>query len=404
MKLGSDGFFHLTYCTNIHPANGWEEVRANVEQYGPALKERLGPNAAFGLGLRLSSRDSCELLEGDRLQRFKELLDREGLYVAIINGFPYGPFHGEVIKSAVFAPDWREEARVQYTLRLVEILAELMPEDVDGGISTCPLSYKGWVDQCDDAAWESITDNLARIAADLVRVQQVRGKVIHLDIEPEPDGLVEHSREVERFYRRWLLGFGAERLAALLGTDESTAREHLLEHIRVCWDTCHQAVEFEEPTDVLARFDAAGIRVGRIQVSAALKIALPSDEDERARIGDELEPFAESTYLHQVLQRNTNGTLHHYADLPDALAALQDPEAEEWRTHFHVPIFLNKYGRLGSTQDDILKVFRLAEERRFTRHLEIETYTWDVLPADMKRDLLTSVSREYEWVMDALDA
>ena len=404
MKLGSDGFFHLTYCTNIHPANGWEEVMANVERYGPALKQRLGPNAAFGLGLRLSSRDSCELLEGDRLQRFKELLDREGLYVAIINGFPYGPFHGEVIKSTVFAPDWREEARVQYTLRLVEILAELLPADVDGGISTCPLSYKGWVDQCDDAAWESITDNLARVAAALVRVQQSRGQVIHLDIEPEPDGLVEHSHEVERFYRRWLLGFGAERLAALLGIDEAAAREHLLEHIRVCWDTCHQAVEFEEPAEVLARFDAAGIRVGRIQVSAALKIALPSDEYERAGIRDELEPFAESTYLHQVLQRNTDGTIHHYADLPDALAAVQDPEAEEWRTHFHVPIFLNEYGRLGSTQDDILKVFRLAEERRFTRHLEIETYTWDVLPSDMKRDLLTSVSREYEWVMDAIDA
>ena len=404
MKLGSDGFFHLTYCTNIHPANGWEEVMANVERYGPALKQRLGPNAAFGLGLRLSSRDSCELLEGDRLQRFKELLDREGLYVAIINGFPYGPFHGEVIKSTVFAPDWREEARVQYTLRLVEILAELLPADVDGGISTCPLSYKGWVDPCDDAAWESITDNLARVAAALVRVQQSRGQVIHLDIEPEPDGLIEHSHEVERFYRRWLLGFGAERLAALLGIDEAAAREHLLEHIRVCWDTCHQAVEFEEPAEVLARFDAAGIRVGRIQVSAALKIALPSDEYERAGIRDELEPFAESTYLHQVLQRNTDGTIHHYADLPDALAAVQDPEAEEWRTHFHVPIFLNEYGRLGSTQDDILKVFRLAEERRFTRHLEIETYTWDVLPSDMKRDLLTSVSREYEWVMDAIDA
>jgi hypothetical protein len=404
MKVGADGFFHLTYCTNVHPANGWEEVLANVEQYGPALKRRLGPNTPFGLGLRLSSKDSCELLEGDRLQQFKAVLDREGMYVAIINGFPYGPFHGEVIKSAVFAPDWRENARVQYTLRLVDILTELLPDDVDGGISTCPLSYKGWIDQCDDAAWESITDNLARVAAALVRVRQTQGKLIHLDIEPEPDGLIEHSHEVERFYRRWLLGFGAQRLAELLGTDEAQAREHLLEHIRVCWDTCHQAVEFEEPADVLARFDAAGIKVGRIQVSAALKIALPADASEREGIRGELEPFAESTYLHQVLQRNADGSLHHYADLPDALTALQDPNAEEWRTHFHVPIFLDKYGRLGSTQDDILKIFRLAEERRFVRHLEIETYTWDVLPADLKRDLLTSVSREYEWVMDALDA
>src|SRR6266508_4665748 len=161
------------------------------------------------------------------------MLDRESLYVAILNGFPYGPFHGEVIKSTVFAPDWREDVRVQYTLRLVEILSELLPEDVDGGISTCPLSYKGWIDQGDDAAWESITENLARVAAALVHVREAHGKLIHLDIEPEPDGLIEHSHEVESFYRRWLLGFGAQRLAVLLGTDEAEAREHLLEHIRV---------------------------------------------------------------------------------------------------------------------------------------------------------------------------
>jgi len=404
MKLGADGFFHLTYCTNVHPADGWDAVLANLEEYGPALKQRLGPKAAFGLGLRLSSKDSCELLQDDRLQRFKEMLDRQGLYVAIINGFPYGPFHGEVIKSAVFAPDWREEARVEYTLRLVEILSELLPEELDGGISTCPLSYKGWVDQGDDGAWEAITENVVRVAAALVHVRQTTGKLIHLDVEPEPDGLIEHSTEVEAFYRRWLLTLGAERLAGLLGTSAEDARAHLLEHIRVCWDTCHQAVEFENPVDVLERFDAVGIKVGRIQVSAALKIALPVDADERDAIGRELEPFAESTYLHQVIQRNTDGSLRHYGDLPDALSCLQDPDAEEWRTHFHVPIFLDKYGRLGSTQDDILKIFGLAEERRFVRHLEIETYTWDVLPSDMKRDLLGSISREYQWVMDAIDA
>ena len=147
MKLGADGFFHLTYCTNVHPADGWDAVLANLEEYGPALKQRLGPKAAFGLGLRLSSKDSCELLQNDRLQRFKEMLDREGLYVAIINGFPYGPFHGEVIKSAVFAPDWREEARVEYTLRLVDILSELLPEDVDGGIARMLLLHRGEADR-----------------------------------------------------------------------------------------------------------------------------------------------------------------------------------------------------------------------------------------------------------------
>src|SRR5688572_17488880 len=145
MRIEPDGFFHLTYCTNIHPADGWPAVFENIRRIAPVLKARLSASAPFGLGLRLSAGEARELLEGDRLADFKAFLDREGLYVAIINGFPYGAFHGAPVKTNVYAPDWRDDARVQYTTNLIEILRRLVPDGVDGGVSTAPLSYKPWM-------------------------------------------------------------------------------------------------------------------------------------------------------------------------------------------------------------------------------------------------------------------
>ena len=402
MYRGIDNFFHLTYCTNIHPGNGWNEVYGNLQRYAPALKARLAPSAAFGIGLRLSGRESSELLEGDCLQQFQAFLRSHGLYVFTLNGFPYGPFHQQPVKSHVHAPDWRDEERVHYTLRLIEILAFLLPDKVDGSISTSPLSYKTWVDRRDSTTWAHLTRNIVRIAEALVHVRRERGKLIHLDIEPEPDGLLENSEEVVQFYKHWLLDGGAHMLSELLCISRDEACTLLLEHIRVCFDTCHVAVAYEEPIDVLKRFDAVGIKVGKVQLSSALKVVLPDAEMARKNLARALQPFAESTYLHQVVQQNANGSYHHYPDLIEALPCIQDRQSAQWRIHFHVPIFIDRFEAFLSTQDTLVRTLDLLLERPFCDHLEIETYTWSVLPADLKKDLLDSISREYEWVLHRL--
>ncbi len=398
MHIGADPCFQLTYCTNIHPANGWPDVLANLRRYAPALKARLAPERPFGLGLRLSGQESVELLQGTRLQQFRSFLDEQGLYVFTLNGFPYGPFHQQPVKAEVHAPDWRDEERVQYTLRLIEILAALLPDDGEGGISTNPLSYKPWINTGDTATWECFTRNVVRIAAALVRVAQDHGKLIHIDIEPEPDGVLESSADLVRFYREWLLPRGADMLADELGVGVDEARWLLLEHIRVCFDTCHMAVAFEDPSEVLARFDAIGIKVGKVQISSALKVMFPADLGERTSLERGLQPFVESTYLHQVVQRNRDGTRSQFPDLMDALGSIHDPRTAEWRIHFHVPIFMERYGPFLSTQPEIKQVLALLQARRFSQHLEIETYTWDVLPPDLKHDLTDSIAREYAWV------
>jgi sugar phosphate isomerase/epimerase len=390
------GGSHLTYCTNIHAADGWAGVFANVQRCGPALKARFAPDSPFGLGLRLSARDARELRTGTALQDFRRFLDDQGLYVAIINGFPYGPFHGTPVKASVYAPDWRDEARVQYTLDLVAILAELLPADVDGGVSTAPLSYKPWMAAAAPDAWQVMTRNVVRVAEALARLRQDRGAAIHLDIEPEPDCSIENTAETLEFFERRLWPEGAPQLAGALGVSRDRARELLAEHIAVCFDCCHFAVEFEDATAAIDRLRSAGIRIGRAQLSSALDVP-PRESTEATLVRERLGRFADATYLHQVVERTPAG-LRHYLDLPDALEA-RPQDAAHWRIHFHVPLFAADYDLLGSTQRYVAEALRHLIDTGATRHFEIETYTWDVLPAGLKLDLLESIAREYEWVL-----
>lgn len=390
---------HLTYCTNVHPGESWRDVFANLEKYIPELKARLAPDKPFGIGLRLSAQAASELLKSHYLAQFQTWLQQNNSYVFTLNGFPYGGFHHQVVKDKVYAPDWRSRDRLNYTLQLTQILAALLPEGIDGGISTLPLSYKLWFTQdCTDDVFKSATRNVAAIAAEMIRIRETTGKLLHLDLEPEPDGLIENTTEVIDFFHSWLLPIGGSYLAETLEISQTVAEDLLREHIRVCYDTCHFAVEYEDPKTVFIRLQSAGISIGKIQISAAIRVTLPENITQRQAIADKLSSFAESTYLHQVITRSHDGTLQHYSDLSTALPHLEQSTAQEWRTHFHVPIFIHDYQTLQSTQDDIVEVLNLLEKHP-CHHLEIETYTWDVLPPAMKLDLLASIQREYEWVL-----
>lgn len=363
MRVG-DGL-QLTYCTNIHPAIGWEAVLDSLRAHAPALKARLSPDAPFGIGLRLSGAESAELLEGDRLDRFRGWLEDEGLYVFTLNAFPHGTFHGQPVKADVHAPDWRSEERVAYTLRMARILAALTPDGY-GTVSTSPLSYAAWLDGA--AAREQCTANVKRVADGLRAQHEETGVRVELAIEPEADGELADVRDLVAWW------------------PDDLDRDY----VTVCFDACHAAVAYEEPADALAALSAADIRVGKAQLSAALRV--PPGGAHAA-----LASFADPIYLHQVAARDADGGLRTWPDLPEALGELGD---EECRVHFHVPIFLAGYGALESTQDHLRDC--IERVRGTTSHLEIETYTWDVLPAEMKASSVDSIAREYEWVLDVL--
>jgi hypothetical protein len=396
--------FHLTYCTNIHPGEHWSEVWDSLRNYTLPLKERLSPDAPFGVGLRLSNIAGKEIIQGDELAAFRNWLQEHGLYVFTFNGFPYGGFHRERVKDDVHQPDWSTEERRDYTIRLFDILAYLIPEGLEGGISTSPVSYRHWfTDQPAELenVWKKGCEHLAQVAAHLHRIKKEKGIYLHLDIEPEPDGLMENTEEVIAFYEERLLPIGGKYLQDALGISQPEAAAILMDHIQMCYDVCHFAVVYEAPEYTFRRWAEAGIKVGKVQISAALKAYFPSDLAERKPIVEVFEELNESTYLHQVVARQKDGTLRHYNDLPDALPNILDPETSEWRTHFHVPIFIDHYDLLLATRDAIEDV--LANHQDICSHWEVETYTWEVLPEEIRFGLVDSIERELQWVLDELE-
>ncbi|WP_187263366.1 metabolite traffic protein EboE [Pontibacter beigongshangensis] len=395
---------HLTYCTNIHPGETWEAVFETLSLHLPVLKQQLSPEQPFGVGLRLSNQASKDILQGQQLQKFGQWLQEQGMYVFTMNGFPYGGFHGQVVKDAVHQPDWTTEARLQYTIRLAHILAALLPDSLEGGISTSPLSYKPWLTTPEktEAAFAQSARHLIDLTEELIRLKKETGKTIHIDLEPEPDGLIENSRELIDFFQQRLLPEGVRQLQERLPISESEAKEAIATHMQVCYDVCHFALAYEQHAEALASFKAAGIRIGKVQLSAALKTLLPPEVAARTALAQRLQEFAESTYLHQVIERHTDGTFTQYPDLGVALPHIQKPEAAEWRTHFHVPLFTQTYNSLHSTQRDIVEVLGLLLQEKHTQHLEVETYTWGVLPEELKKNLTVSIQRELEWVLATL--
>lgn len=398
MKLGKQ--YHLTYCTNIHPGEDWDSVMQSLDIHIPPIKQALSPDAPFGIGLRLSRQAAEQLMNAHCLATFKNWLTANDCYVFTMNGFPYGGFHRQRVKDEVHQPDWTTPERLDYTRKLFFLLAELLPEGMEGGISTSPVSYKYWHGRKEemDKTLEKGANHLAKIAMQLHDIKTSTGQVLHLDIEPEPDGLLEDTQTTLDFYRKWLIPGGQEILRNEKGMSAQEAEACLREHIRLCYDVCHFAVMNEAPEEALRQFEAAGIRIGKVQISAAMKALLPPKDRQAQEAA--FRQFTESTYLHQVVAIDEKGNRKQYPDLPEALKEINRPETKEWRTHFHVPVFLENYGALQSTQDDVIKTLNYLQTHHLTHHLEVETYTWEVLPEDIRLELTDSIVRELQWVKE----
>lgn len=393
----------LTYCSNIHPGESWKDHFEQLQLHIPLVKKQVSPDQPFGIGLRLSNTASVELQKEESLSSFIQWLKKNDCYIFTMNGFPYGSFHHTIVKDKVHAPDWTTQERVDYTIRLAEILSALLPEGMDGGISTSPLTYRHWhpAEQMDNI-FKITTSYLLEVVIRLVEIKAKTGKAIHIDIEPEPDGLLESGIEFLDWYDDYLLPIGTSLLNKHFGWTSGQSIAALREHVQLCYDVCHFAVGYEDHKQVIALLGEKNIRIGKIQVSAALKADMPAIVAERKPVINAFNQFNEATYLHQVIALQGNGQLKKYPDLPEALQEADDPQTVEWRSHFHVPLFIGNYGVLQSTQKDIVTVLELHKRQSLTQHLEIETYTWDVLPDDLKIPITDSIIREMRWVISLL--
>ncbi len=367
MQIGNT---HIAYCLNIYPGESAAAVSDHVEQKCSRVKSAVCPDADMGVGLWLAAKAAQEFrLHPQRLHR---QLRAQGLYAFTMNAFPFGDFHTRPVKYNVYLPDWSSSERLAYTINVAHILSQLLPEGVDGSISTVPVAYGK---DCPPQSRE----NLVAAAAALEKLESQTGRLIRLALEPEPDCFLERIDECIDFF---------EQLRTL-------NRSLVDRYLGVCLDVCHCALQFEDPVTALKRLKQAGIHVPKIQISAALEVEEPTDRD----LAD-LKAFDDGIYLHQTRVKDSKDTLLHYADLSEALAA--QPEGH-WRIHFHVPLhYQSRHTNLRSTAEPLNQNF-FRQALQSTTHLETETYTYAVLPHKYQ-DASASVSAELQFVSRAVYA
>ncbi|HEY7884161.1 MAG TPA: metabolite traffic protein EboE [Cellvibrionaceae bacterium] len=358
----------LTYCSNIYPGESWADVMHNLDSHLLDVKSELKSSTPFPLGLRIAGQAALEA-DDKAIEQFQQWCHRHNCYLLTIKGFPYGAFHNSRVKEQVYLPDWRNSERVTYSKRLGDLAIRLQPDAQRISISTVPIAFKpGFA----DTDWPRVCQHICEVAEHYYQLQQNTGIQLVLSIEPEPYCVLETTDETIAFFQRLSLP------------------EHLQPFVGLCFDACHQAVEYEHPTECLARIKVEGIPIGKVQVSSALR----AQRDEIQH----LFTFDEPVYLHQAVARCSNsGQLLRYSDLPELKQALtQGKSFDECRVHFHVPIFLEHLGQVGTTQFFLRELLPLLDTNI---PLEVETYSFNAIAEHLRTDSMAkSIARELQWV------
>lgn len=369
---------HLAYCTNVHPAEDLEGLLRQLRVFGGGIRAELGVER-LGVGLWLPAPLAAHLVDHPDLNRLREALAGHGLEVVTLNAFPYQGFHEAVVKRAVYQPDWTDERRLAYTLNCARVLARLLPADVaSGSISTLPVA---WREPWSSQQRRHAINSMHRLSEGLAELADETGKHIRVGLEPEPGCVVETTDEA----------------IDLLGDVDT-------DHIGLCLDACHLAVGFEDAADSVRRLTEAAIPIVKTQASAALHASSPADEATR----NALSCYAEDRFLHQIRERGTSG-ITALDDLPEALHGDHSLRGDgPWRVHFHVPIHRQPEPPLTSTQQELDHTLRalLGGRTALTDHVEMETYTWSVLPERQRprdnAELTAGLAAELRWVAQAL--
>ncbi len=398
MNLGH-GLGHLTYSTLVHPGDTWDQMWTSLQTFVPKVKARLSPNDPFGVCLRLSARSAATLNADPTLVAdLKRYLADHDMYLYTANAFPYGSFKGQKVKEQVYEPDWRSEERTAYTKQVANILAAVAVDGIEPSIQTPPLGFKPNVTGPDVVA--SFTDHVLDVTAHLVKLHRETGTIVTLAIEPEPYCFLETTDEVIKYFGTQLYtGPSALKLHKLTGLPVNEAIAALRRHVGIVYDICHQAIEYEDIADSLQRLVDANVPIMKFQQAAAIHVPTVTQQ-----AVDALKKYADTIYLTQTIEKQ-DGRLTRYLNLEDAFAAWdKDPNPhKEWRVHIHVPVFLDDLGPFRTTRFAIEDALKFYKKNPLSRHLEIETYTWDVLPDSLKTgDIVDYVTRELEWVKGQL--
>ena len=385
----------LAYCSNVHPGASLTTVERNLSEHFSQVRQ-LRQLPEMSSGLWLSAQTADELMSSaETLARFKQNLNDNGVLLTSLNGFPFGNFHLDVVKEKVYLPTWAEASRLTYTQQLAEILAACLPENINiGAISTLPFAYAStWSEELHQAAIKQLLE----LTCYLKTLEQKTNKRIVLCIEMEPDCVFQSTDELVNFFTNDLLPSALK---------NKISKADVLRYIGCCFDTCHQAVMNENIEQSLSQINQAGIYIGKIQISNAIKATLNDQQSVTALT----QLFQDQKFLHQSKIFNNNQFVAAVADLNEVelsqlLTAQQQITAN---IHYHIPIHQTEFSQafLSSTQVAITTTLDFVKNQlSYQPYLEIETYTWLNLIADNHQqtfNLHQGLAAEFTWLEQAL--
>lgn len=392
----------VSYCTNVHPGEGLSALHQMIAQDLAQVKRRISPKSPLGTGLRLGAESVFMLRDPAELTSLRRALEEHELYIFSVNGFPYGDFAAPEVKQAVYDPDWSTGERARYTIALARALAHL-PGPRYRSISTVAGGFEPQADRLDRQALaqraQRFHQSFAQVAAALHELEEETGVCVRVALEPEPWTSLERVEEVAPFFERYVW----------------PSSPHAQRYWGLCYDACHQALAYEEPHASWRTLRDAGVPIYKVQISNALRLTNPRDTYARAQ----LLSFAEPRYLHQVTALTARGEVLRALDLPELMEPTEEwLNALEWRCHFHVPIWWRGEHDLGTEQtqssegalqttrdfwEELAVVIREESAQPHTSavdplHIEVETYSWGVLPEALRRGrtLLDDIAQELE--------
>lgn len=378
----------IAYCANVHPGATWDQANANIIRFAGGVARRLA--RPIGVGGWLPAAACRDLLtHPGQIDAFRAWLQGAKIVVYTMNAFPFGDFHAKRVKDDVYRPDWTTAERADYTCRVADLLSRLMPESAEASISTLPLAFAPHHPRDKDTS--IYLPKLLDVARYLRRLADDSGKVIRLAIEPEPGCVLETTQQAIDFFQ-----------SLWNSADPTPDGRAVREHVGLCYDVCHQAVEYENIADSIDLLRREGVRINKVQLSCALELCDPRDDVARR----ELAAFAEERYLHQTFARHPSGRIRKRMDLASDHA--RNPPAdwldcESWRVHFHVPVHRTTMGRLATTRPQLEEAVRCVRNLDYQPHLEVETYTWGVLPTsgpgEYDFDLADGIAKELASVL-----
>ncbi len=363
----------LSYCTNVHPGQTVEEIVSGLSEHAATARETLDVPIAAGLWLSANVAEQLTV-EPDQLERLSQVLWQHDLCCYTLNTFPFGNFHSDRVKEQVYLPDWASRSRITYTEQCAALLSQLLPENSEGSLSTVPLG--GRMNAQGPEFLAVCLSHLIQMASFLKHIHKTTGRLIRLAIEPEP--MCELDTTADRTIPIFRTLF---EMAEARGC-ESQVREY----IGLCFDVCHQAVVFEDVVHSLDLIQKEGIRINKVHITNAVQLTDPLNNREGR---EALCQFVEPRYLHQTYARFADGRVEHRLDLTRE-DILRDPpdsflKADAWRVHFHVPVYADRLGPLETTRPDLIAALRRVAALDYAPHLEVETYTWPVMPDDVSR-------------------